>query len=305
MKIAAKNHERRQYAQLNFEKHRKPYVTYNLIAETQSGNPAKTIVLGAHTDSTEYTAGINDNGSGTIGMLAVAKALTNFKVKNAVRFCWWTAEEQGSLGSRYYVSGLGATEVDKIVMYLNFDMIADPNPGNFIRVGGDDKVAGNSAAGAEDITRLLTSFYHERQLNSTSIELNMQSDYAPFFERGIPVGGMVAGLMTKKTPAEAEQFGGRAGARYDACYHIACDNITNVNMETFELNTEAMAFMVGTYAASLDGFPARVKLMPAGKKHGTGNVFDRLRRMAWRGWGVKQAVAAEARVETSVLSSEP
>ena len=66
--------------------------TFNVIAETKSGDHDNVIALGAHTDSVEKGPGINDNGSGTIGILNVALALTNFAVKNAVRFGFWSAE---------------------------------------------------------------------------------------------------------------------------------------------------------------------------------------------------------------------
>jgi carboxypeptidase Q len=45
--------------------------------------------------------GINDNGSGTIGILNVARALVNFSTTNAVRFLFWSAEEFGLLGAEY------------------------------------------------------------------------------------------------------------------------------------------------------------------------------------------------------------
>jgi Zn-dependent M28 family amino/carboxypeptidase len=66
--------------------------TFNVIAETKGGDHDNVIALGAHTDSVEKGPGINDNGSGTVGILNVALALTNFAVKNAVRFGFWTAE---------------------------------------------------------------------------------------------------------------------------------------------------------------------------------------------------------------------
>ena len=66
-------------------------------------------------------------------MLKVAEALTKFKVKNAVRFAFWSAEEYGLLGSKAYLRSINGTnggssaEVKKIRAYLNFDMIASPS----------------------------------------------------------------------------------------------------------------------------------------------------------------------------------
>ena len=52
-------------------------------------------------------------------------------------------------------------------------------------------------------------------------------------------------------------FGGEAGVALDVCYHSACDNMTNLNTEAFELHAKAIAESVATYAASWEGFPAR------------------------------------------------
>lgn len=71
--------------------------------------------------------GLNDNGSGTISLLEVAIQLTNFSVKNAVRFAWWAAEEEGLLGAEYYVKVAPQSELDKIRLMLDFDMMASPN----------------------------------------------------------------------------------------------------------------------------------------------------------------------------------
>lgn len=59
-------------------------------------------------------------------MLKVAEALTKFRVKNAVRFAFWGAEEYGKLGSYYYVKSLNSSDVEvaKMRAYLNFDMVS-------------------------------------------------------------------------------------------------------------------------------------------------------------------------------------
>ena len=103
--------------------------TYNVLAETKGGDHDNVVVLGGHTDSVEKGPGINDDGSGIIGILNVAIALTNFSVTNAVRFGFWSAEEFGLLGSTAYVQQVNhsAADVAKIRLYLNFDMIASPN----------------------------------------------------------------------------------------------------------------------------------------------------------------------------------
>lgn len=58
-------------------------------------------------------------------MLKVAEALAKFRVKNAVRFGFWSAEEFGLLGSYHYIKSINGsdTEINKIRAYLNFDMV--------------------------------------------------------------------------------------------------------------------------------------------------------------------------------------
>jgi Zn-dependent M28 family amino/carboxypeptidase len=98
--------------------------TYNVLATTNSGDQNNKLALGAHTDSVAAGPGINDDGSGTIGILEVAKALSKYTITNAVTFGFWAAEEEGLLGSTYYVANLPADEAAKIRAYLNFDMVS-------------------------------------------------------------------------------------------------------------------------------------------------------------------------------------
>jgi len=67
--------------------------TYNIIAETKIGDHNNVVTVGAHTDSVTAGPGVNDDGSGTISILRVAEKFSQYSFKNAVRFCFWTAEE--------------------------------------------------------------------------------------------------------------------------------------------------------------------------------------------------------------------
>ena len=67
--------------------------SWNVIAETKSGDPDNVIMLGAHLDSVQEGAGINDDGSGSAALLEIMRSVSKYKVKNKVRFAWWGAEE--------------------------------------------------------------------------------------------------------------------------------------------------------------------------------------------------------------------
>ena len=47
--------------------------SYNVVASSKNGDPDNVLFLGAHSDSVEKGPGINDNGSGSCGILTVAK----------------------------------------------------------------------------------------------------------------------------------------------------------------------------------------------------------------------------------------
>ena len=93
-----------------------------MLAQSTTGNAEEVVVLGAHADSVAAGPGINDDGSGTIGILEVAKRLAGFKINNAVRFGFWSGEEQGLLGSTFYVGSLSEAEKAKInlVSFVQF-----------------------------------------------------------------------------------------------------------------------------------------------------------------------------------------
>ncbi|KAH7073663.1 hypothetical protein BKA63DRAFT_472031 [Paraphoma chrysanthemicola] len=231
--------------------------TYNVIATTNSGDQENKLALGAHTDSVAAGPGINDDGSGTVGILEVAKALSKYKINNAVTFGFWAAEEEGLLGSTYYVENLPASEAAKIRAYLNFDMIASPNYVNAIYDGDGSAFNISGPAGSAEIEAFFENYFTGAGANFTATAFDGRSDYGPFLDVGIPSGGLFTGAEENKTEEEALLFGGTAGIALDQCYHAACDNVTNLNLEAFELHGKAIADSVATYALSWEGFPAR------------------------------------------------
>lgn len=117
--------------------------TWQIISETKQGDPDNIIMLGAHLDSVQEGPGVDDNGSGTVALLALATSIRKYDgLQNKVRFAWWGAEENGLVGSNYYVSQLSKEELDKIRFYLNFDMIASPKPRYYVHVDDDDDKTG-------------------------------------------------------------------------------------------------------------------------------------------------------------------
>lgn len=250
-----------------------------MVAQTKGGDPNNVLVLTAHTDSVDAGPGINDNGSGSVGLLETALQLTQFSVQNAIRFVWVSAEEFGLLGSTYYVSQLSTEELGKIRLNLNFDMIASPNYVYAIYDGDGSAFGASGPAGSAEAEKLFEDYFRdEAKLPTVPTEFDGRSDYGPFLDAGIPTGGLFTGAEGVKTAEEQTLFGGEAGVAYDVNYHGAGDNVSNLNLEAFEENTKAIAHAVGTYGASFDSLPpkppvAGVSRMTQGRRTAT-NEFD-------------------------------
>jgi Zn-dependent M28 family amino/carboxypeptidase len=223
---------------------------YNVIAESKFGDPNNVVMAGAHLDSVQRGPGINDNGSGSAALLEVAEQMAKVKPRNMIRFAWWGAEESGLVGSRAYVAGLSQAELDRITLYLNFDMIGSPNHVFFIYDGDDSDVvgAGPGPAGSAEIEKTFEAFFTMRGIPFKGTDFSGRSDYGPFIASGIPSGGLFTGAEGIKTAAEAALWGGTAGQQYDPCYHLACDTYANNNDTALDVNSDAVAFAILQYA---------------------------------------------------------
>lgn len=228
-------------------------VTNNIVIQTAKGDQDNCVMLGAHSDSVTEGPGINDDGSGTLSLIEVATQLTKFRVNNCVRFAWWSAEEEGLLGSDYYASTLPDEENVKVRLFMDYDMLASPNFAYQIY----NATNAENPTGSEELRDLYVDWYEKHDLNYTFIPFDGRSDYDGFIRAGIPAGGIATGAEGIKTKEEVDLFGGKAGDWYDPCYHQLCDDVGNNNVTAWELNTKLVAHSVATYAVSFKGFPER------------------------------------------------
>jgi hypothetical protein len=112
---------------------RKRQLSYNVIGLMEGSDPAlsaETIIISAHYDHDGLAAGggiyhgADDNGSGTVGVVALAKAFMKnpAKPKRSILFAVYAAEERGLLGAYYYAAHpLRPLATTRAV--INFDMI--------------------------------------------------------------------------------------------------------------------------------------------------------------------------------------
>ncbi|HEV7419956.1 MAG TPA: M28 family peptidase [Mycobacterium sp.] len=232
----------------------------NVVAQTKTGDGHDVIVAGAHLASAPNSPGLNDDGSGVAAVLETAVQLGGSPaVPNAVRFVFWGSDDSGLDGSTKYVAGLDPQQLDDIAVYLNFDMIASPNAGYFTYDGDQSGApspgipAASVPRGSAGVERTLAGYLNLAGVRPADMPLSRASDYGPFLAAGIPVGGITTGASQLKTEVQARLWGGKAGAPFDPDYRTMRDFLPNVNVEALAITGPAVAFAVGTYAASTRG----------------------------------------------------
>lgn len=107
---------------------------YNLIAYQEGNDPKlkhEIVMLGAHYDHIGVLApvkgdsianGANDNASGTVAVLELAKYFADKKTKRSMLFVLFSGEEEGLIGSTHLAKRLKKKKVSLYAM-LNFEMI--------------------------------------------------------------------------------------------------------------------------------------------------------------------------------------
>ena len=229
--------------------------TRNVIAETKAGRSDRVVVAGGHLDSVPEGPGINDNGTGTGSLLETALQMHKLGIKptNRVRFIFFSGEEQGLLGSDFYVSQLSSKQASSISAMLNFDMVGSPNYAEQIYDGDGSEFGIAGPNGSGTIERVFQDFFDARGEYTETIPFDGRSDYDAFTAAGIPAGGTFTGAEEHKTPEEVPFWGGVVSegleGQYDPCYHLACDTYpSNINDEVLAIMSDSIAHAVLTFA---------------------------------------------------------
>jgi Zn-dependent M28 family amino/carboxypeptidase len=233
--------------------------TANVLAELPGKHPDNVVMVGGHLDSVIEGPGINDNGSGSAAILEIAEQMAKVKPWNTVRFAWWSAEESGLVGSTNYVNSLSAAELDRIALYLNFDMVGSPNFVRFVYDGSGD-IGPTGPAGSAEIEAVFNGYFAANGLATEPTAFDGRSDYQAFINNGIPAGGLFTGAEGIKTAAQAAIYGGTAGAPYDPCYHQACDTFANNSNVVLDQMSDAIAHATITFAQNtslVNGVPGK------------------------------------------------
>lgn len=148
--VAVAQHVERTFAKAGLVVTRQPvryggYVADNVIGERVGTDPSRVVIVAAHYDAVSGTRGADDNATGVVGVLGVARALAAVPTEATIRFVTFCFEEEGMVGSDHYVGSLDGEARRRIVGVFNLEMIGytDGAPGSQRYPRGIEAVAGD------------------------------------------------------------------------------------------------------------------------------------------------------------------
>ena len=178
--------------------------------------------------------GADDDGSGSVALLAVARAMRQSPPpRRSVLFVWHTGEEQGLLGSDYFTAH-PTVPLDSVVALVNVDMIGRNAPESLYVVGPGAAPRGQSRRLGLVVdsvnARLSPPFILDRAWDTpTSPErIYFRGDAYHYAERGVPIV-----FFTTGPHADYHQVTDKAS-------HIDYDKLAHVSRLLYALG-EALA----------------------------------------------------------------
>ncbi|MEN8817579.1 MAG: M28 family peptidase [Nonlabens sp.] len=153
------------------------------IIGTQTGtiNPNDIYIICGHYDAVaNYCA--DDNASGTVAILEIARILSQQCVDNTIVYALWDEEELGLIGARNYATA-AAARGDNIKAVLNLDMMGfDGDGDNEFDI--DVRNIANSIAMKDDIVGLLNTYNSSINLSVNIVNPGTpNSDHKPFWDQ--------------------------------------------------------------------------------------------------------------------------
>jgi hypothetical protein len=207
----------------------------------RAGAPGR-VTPGAEND--RIWNGADDDGSGTVAIMALAKAFAEGpKPRRSLIFVWHAGEERGLWGSRYFAD-YPTVPMDAIVAQLNIDMIGrnrddKASEANTVYLVGSDRISTelhelNRAANAA-MPKPLTLDYSFN--DPTDLEqLYTRSDHYSYAAKGVPIIFFTTGLHPD--------------------YHANTDEVSKIEFDKMTRITQ-MIYETGARLANLDHVPVR------------------------------------------------
>lgn len=153
--------------------------------------PDEFIIIDGHYD-TLNGPGANDNGSGTVTLLEIARLIKDIETDYSIKFIHFTGEERGLIGSQAYVNQIAVPQNLKIKAVLNIDEVggvANKVNSTIICEQDESNPTSNNAVSAE-LTNQMTNIFPLYTTLKTEISNAYSSDYMPFQAVGYPITGL-------------------------------------------------------------------------------------------------------------------
>ena len=211
----------------------KPIEVYNTVAEIPgTEKPEEVVIIGGHLDSWDLGTGATDNGTGSMAVLAAARALQKAGVKprRTIRFVLFTGEEQGLNGSKAYV----AAHKDELAK-LSGVLVHDSGTGKVETLG----LMGNYNA-KETMDRVLYPLAELAGLNEPSLRSEGGSDHIPFNDAGVPA------FWCMQDPVD-----------YDKTHHSQADTLDRLRWDDLTQGAAVLAVFAFNVAQWPDMLPRK------------------------------------------------
>ena len=166
----------------------------NNIIVTKIGTtyPNKFLIIDAHYDTINGT-GTNDNGSGTVLLLELARLLKGVDTEYSIKFIHFSGEEDGLHGSNYYVDNTVIPNNLDILLVFNIDEVGGvsgmTNDTIVCEQDESNSPPGNNSDSAIATNTLATCVELYSNLDA-EISYAYASDYIPFEDNGEIITGL-------------------------------------------------------------------------------------------------------------------
>jgi len=203
--------------------------------------------------------GADDDGSGTVAVMAIAKAFAlGPKPKRSVMFVWHAGEEAGLLGSRY-MADHPEVPLDKVSAQLNIDMIGRnrcdlESETNTVYIVGSDRISTELHNLNEDANASLSkpmAMDYEMNDPADPESIYTRSDHYSYASKGIPIIFYTTGLHRD--------------------YHYLTDEVSKIEFPKMS-HIAQLVYTTGWRVANLDHFPARDNKGPRKGKGASGRI---------------------------------
>jgi hypothetical protein len=257
-------------------------LTKNVVGVVEGSDPKLKdtyVVYGAHYDHSGYIEGApragrgnrpvdpndriyngaDDDGSGTVAIMAIARAFAQGpRPKRSLLFVWHAGEESGLLGSRYHADH-PVVPLDKMVAQLNMDMVGrnrddKPEESSTVYVIGSDRISTelhnvNEEANAS-LPKPLTMDY---ELNDPADPQSFytRSDHYSYASKGIPIIFYFTGTHPD--------------------YHQVSDTVDKIHFDKIQRIAQ-LAYETGRRVANQDRAPVRDNKGPRAGKGWKGKI---------------------------------